>query len=198
MRYEFITNRIDYDGSQLASHFAYKTASLVGDSVVAFIGACDVSFKSMVDVADLEARCKILSREMLHFIVEHFDAGLESAVLRQRLLVSILQQNVNTRLIELGARELVLRKGDDLFVGKKKLTVSVATKSAVSCLIHLGVNIDAAGAPVEAIGLSELLPGHDYEAFTGEVMRQYAEELSEISEAMALVRGVGEYAGGAD
>jgi len=201
MKWVFIPKRIDYDGSQLASHFAYKSASLVGDSIVAFVGACDVRPEFMVDVADLASGCEIASRQMLHFIVEHFDADLERAVLRQRLLASILQQAVNTRLrsnLIVGAKSdrFVRRDGDDLFVGDRKLTVSVATASPVSSLIHLGVNIDARGAPVAAIGLSELLPRECLEPLTTDVMVRYAAECEDIREARSLVRGVAEYDAG--
>ncbi len=193
MRWAFIPKRIDYDGSQLASHFSFRTASLVGDSVVAFVGSCNVRPDCMVDVADLVAGFKIQSRQMLHFIVEHFDTDLERAVLRQRLLVSILQQDVNKRLREKKSERFVEREGDDLFMSGRKLTISVATASPVSCLIHLGVNIDAQGAPVDAIGLSELLPRKDLESLTTNVMRRYAAEHESVQEARALVRGVGEY-----
>ena len=44
--------------------------------------------------------------------------------------------------------KLPTRKGDDLFLGEGKLSVSIATASPVSTLIHLGVNEDASGAPV--------------------------------------------------
>ena len=195
MKWAFITERIDYDGSQLASHFAYKTASLVGDSIVAFVGSCDVRAECMVDVADLANGCKIVSRQMLHFIVEHFDTDLARAVLRQRLLVSILQQDVNAGLREHNSDRFVERDGDDLFVSGRKLTVSVATASLVSCLIHLGVNIDPRGAPNDAIGLSELLPRKGLEPLTTDVMVKYVAEHDSVKDAMALVRGVAEFGG---
>jgi len=198
VKWAFIPERIDYDGSHLASHFAYKRASLVGDSIVAFVGACNVRAECMVDVADLADGCKIISREMLHFIVEHFDTDLGKAILWQRLLVSLLQQAVNTRLWASKSDRFVERDGDDLFVGDSKLTVSVATASPVSCLIHLGVNIDATGAPVDAIGLADLLPREDLEALRTDVMVRYVAEHESVSEARSLVRGVTEFDGKAN
>ncbi|MBN1593018.1 MAG: DUF366 family protein [Candidatus Coatesbacteria bacterium] len=196
MKWAFIPDRIDYDGSQLAAHFAFRRASLAGDSIISFIGACDVSASCMVDVADLADGCTIVSREMLHFIVEHFDRNLERAVLRQRTLVSLLQQEVNVRLREYGDDRYVIRDGDDLFLGGSKLTVSVATASHVSCLIHLGVNIDPEGAPVEAIGLQSLLPKERPEQLASFLMEKYAAEMASVHNAMALVRGVSEFGGG--
>jgi len=198
VKWAFIPERIDYDGCQLAAHFAYKSASLVGDSIVAFVGACNVRPECMVDVADLADGCKIAGRQMLHFIVEHFDADIERAVLRQRLLVSILQQAVNTRLRASNSDRFVERDGDDLFVGDRKLTVSVATLSPVSCLVHLGVNIDARGAPNDAIGLSELLRREGLETLTTDVMVRYVAEHESVREARSLVRGVTEFDGKAN
>jgi len=196
MKWSFIPKCIDYDGSQLASHFAYTTASLVGDSIVAFIGACNVHFKWMVDVADLSDNCEIISPHMLHFIAEYFDNDLNACILRQRVLVSILQQEINLRLKKQGSDRIVQRSGDDLFVGNKKLTISVATTSPVSCLIHLGVNISVEGVPVEAIGLSELIPRKKVEVLAASVMKYCIAEEDSIREARALVRGVDEYRAG--
>jgi hypothetical protein len=52
----------------------------------------------------------------------------------------------------------VKRKASDLFVGERKLSVSVATASASSSKVHLGLNITSKGVPdgVKAIGLAEL------------------------------------------
>ena len=35
----FIKDTIEYDGTQLSSHYAYKNFGLAGDSIVAFIGS---------------------------------------------------------------------------------------------------------------------------------------------------------------
>lgn len=174
---------IAYDGSQIGSLWAYKECRLQGDSAVAFAGPCDIPFDNMVDLEDVQARSKIFSRSMLHFIVEHFESDLEKAVLRQRLLVVLLQEELQRR----GAARLV-RKGDDLFDGTAKLTISIATATPVSTKIHLGINIDKAGTPVETKGLN------DYKIEPMElartVLQRYAEECADIHAARCKVRGV--------
>ena len=64
---------------------------------VAFVGPCDVRPEFMKDVEDLKAASRIYSEEMLHFIVEHFGCVLDMAVLRQRLLMAIMAENLNRR-----------------------------------------------------------------------------------------------------
>ena len=83
---------------------------------------------------------------------------------------------------------------DDIFVNidgvDKKLSVSIATKSTTSGLIHTGLNIDATGAPVPACGLSTDLGIVDVKTFAQNVMNRYIEENKEILEATCKVRGV--------
>ena len=50
----------------------------------------------------------------------------------------------------------VKRDGDDLFYQDRKLSVSIATKSITSCLIHSALNIMKEGAPIEVSDLSEM------------------------------------------
>ena len=119
---------------------------------------------------------------MLHMIIMHPDCGLRSAVLRQRLLVCILCESLVGRGVALE------RQGDDVYVGGRKLTVSIAAPSGDACLIHLGVNVDPAGAPVEAIGLDELDIGvHE---LGDELMTRYAQELATAAYAETKVREV--------
>jgi hypothetical protein len=80
------------------------------------------------------------------------------------------------------------RKGDDLFAKGRKLTVAISTVSPVSSLMHLGVNIDPEGAPVEAVGLEEL--GIDHFALARDVLERYGAECSSVEIALRKVRGV--------
>jgi hypothetical protein len=183
MRTRFLKRRIDYNGNQLASHWIYRTCNVPGDAAVAFVGACDVPLERMVDLADVKRRAPIFSHEMLHFIVEHFDRDLEKAVLRQRLLVAIVRDEVASR-----AGRAILRDGDDLYDGRAKLSVSIATASPVSTLIHFGINIDSRGTPVRSRGL------RDYRIeprkLAAAVLRRYTVEVSSIEDAKCKVRGV--------
>jgi len=120
---------------------------------------------------------------MLHFIIEHFDRDLEKAVLRQRLLISIIVELLNV----MGYKPV--RDGDDIFIDDAKLSVSIATLSPVSSLIHVGLNIIGQGAPVKAIGLEEIGINNIGE-FAQKVLFAYQNEIQSIHLACCKVRGV--------
>lgn len=184
MKSKFISNEINYTGAQLTSQWAYKSFNLLGDSIVAFIGACDVSLENMVDLEDVKSESKIYSERMLHFIVEHFELDLEKGILRQRLLIAIIEEEVNARV----KRQVVRRKGDDLFDGDKKLSVSIATLSPVSTMIHVGLNISSQNTPVKTIGLADYRV--DPIDFAKRVMKLYVEEMESMEVARCKVRAV--------
>lgn len=184
MKTKFIEQTIKYEGHQLAPHWIYKNFKIQGDSIVAFIGECEVKLTEMVDIEDVINNEPIYSRNMLSFISEQFGVGLTEGVYRQRLLICIIKEALERRGIK------VRRNGDDLFVDDKKLTVSIATKSMTSILIHTGVNIDSQGAPVKASGLTNDLGITDIENFAKEIMQKYSEETDDIVLAGTKVRGV--------
>jgi hypothetical protein len=184
MIHMFLEERIDYTGEQLRSLWAMESFGLQGDSIVAFIGKADVDVPRLVDLRDAQDGRGIYSDEMLHFIVEHFDTDLEKAVWRQRLLVCIIKEELEQRVRHLS----LIRRGDDLYFDGRKLTVSIATVSPLSSLIHTGVNVVAENAPVPACGLSEW----DLEA--GQigklVAERYAAEVESVQRARCKVRAV--------
>lgn len=184
MKTLFIDKEIKYEGWQLSPHWIYKNFKIQGDSTVAFIGECNVKLTEMVDIEDVINNEPIYSRSMLSFISEQFNTGLVEGVFRQRLLICIIKEALEKRGIT------VSRSGDDLFVNGKKLTVSIATKSLTSILIHTGINIDSAGAPVKASGLSSDLGINDIKEFAKEILTKYSEELEDIVLASTKVRGV--------
>jgi hypothetical protein len=171
--------------TELYPHFARKNLGVAGDSIVSFVGPCDVSGDDLVDLADKAAGTYIKAAKMLHFVVEHFAMDLLTAVCHQRLLCAVLYEYLNSRSPEPGLK----RDGDDIYAGEGKLTVSIATVSPVSALIHLGVNIDPAGAPVKTADLSlfNLSPAETALA----VMERYAAEIDGIHAAAAKVRPLG-------
>jgi len=173
---------ITYTGEQLTSLWAFRTFELQGDSVVAFAGPCQVDREHLVDLADAAAGAHIYSERMLHFIVEHFDASLRETIARQRLLVALAADLVRPQAAGLA------RRGDDLYLGERKLSVSIATASPVSTLIHLGLNISSTHTPVPALGLADL--GLAPEPLARELMQAYAREIAGIAAARAKVRGV--------
>ncbi len=184
MKTLLIDEKIKYIGSQLAPHWIYKNFKIQGDAIVGFTGECEVKLTEMVDIEDVINNEPIYSKDMLSFISEQFGINLVEGVLRQRLLICTIKEALEKRGIK------VVRNGDDLFVDNKKLTVSIATKSVTSVLIHTGVNIDSTGAPVKACGLKNDLGINDIEEFAQEIMQNYAEELEDINLASTKVRGV--------
>lgn len=184
MKTLFIDDEIKYTGSQLCPHWIYKNFKIQGDAVVAFCGECEVKLSEMVDIEDVINDEPIYSKSMLSFITEQFHVELVEGVLRQRLLIFIIKETLENRGFE------VRRNGDDLFINNKKLSVSIATKSLTSVLIHTGLNIISNGAPVQASGLESDLGIKDVKEFALEVMKKYSEELEDIRQASTKVRGV--------
>jgi len=184
MKYKLIENEIKYEGYQLSPHWIYKNFKIQGDAIVAFIGECEVKLTEMVDIEDVINNEPIYSKNMLSFITEQFNVELVEGVFRQRLLICTIKEALERRGIK------VERSGDDLFVDGKKLTVSIATKSLTSILIHTGINIDSEGAPVKACGLENDLGISDVKTFAQEIMKNYTEELEDIVLASTKVRGV--------
>jgi len=169
---------------KLYPHFARREYGLRGDAIVAFVGPCRVCGDELVDWEDRLAGDFIAAASMLHFVAEHFGVSLREAVLRQRLLASLVRDAVGEAAPDVSTR----RDGDDIFVGERKLSVSIATVSLTSAVIHFGVNVDAAGAPVPAIGLREL--GIDPTALGRSVMERYAREDALVADAVTKVRGL--------
>lgn len=184
MKTKFIDEEIKYIGSQLSPHWIYKNFGIQGDSIVAFIGECEVKLTEMVDIEDVINNEPIYSKLMLSFISEQFGVNLVDGVLRQRLLITIIKELLE----EYGVKSL--RNGDDLMIGEKKLSVSIATKSMTSILIHTGLNILSEGAPVDAAGLQSELGIIDIKDFAIKVMQRYSDELNDIVLASTKVRGV--------
>ena len=184
MKTQLIDKEIKYEGWQLAPHWIYKNFKMQGDATVAFIGECEVKLTEMVDIEDVINNEPIYSKSMLSFISEQFNIGLVEGVFRQRLLICTIKEALEKRGFK------IFRSGDDLFFEGKKLTVSIATKSVNSILIHTGINIDSTGAPVKASGLTSELKITDIKELTQEILKNYSEEIDDIVLASTKVRGV--------
>jgi uncharacterized protein len=188
--YLYTEQSITYDGRQLSPHWLYRQFDLLGDAIAAFVGPCRVELNEMVDLEDVKAAAPIYSPLMLHCIAEFFQTDLELAVYRQRLLIITAKELLE----EITGRQ-VQRKGDDLYLARAdgepgKLSVSIATASPTSTLIHTGFNIETEGTPVLTIGLAEL--GIDVNTFATELLHRYAAEVADIWLARCKVRAVSE------
>ncbi|MDD2234574.1 MAG: DUF366 family protein [Desulfitobacteriaceae bacterium] len=184
MKYIILKDKLDYDGSQLQSLFTFKNYGLMGDSIVVFRGKCSVRQAEMVDLEDVRAQEWIWSEDMLHFIIEHFELDLAKTILRQRLLISIIKEELET----LGDKSL-RRDGDDLFRKQEKLSVSISTLSPVSTLIHCGLNISSVNTPVPTVSLEDL-GVFDVLDFGEKVASHYCGEMESVLLARCKVRGV--------
>lgn len=193
MKTKFISKKIKYDGSQLKPLFAYENWGVLGDSIISWVGACDVQLDHMIDLEDKITHSKICGDEMLHFIIEIFNESLLAAVSLQRLLASMVRDEIfkiNKKLLP----ENFIREGDDLYLIKNnkklakklKLSISIASKSSVSVQIHFAVNIINSGTPVptSCLGDFKIKP----ELFAKNVMTAFKKEFDSTVEATQKVK----------
>ncbi len=184
MQVKWIDTPLDYDGTQLVSHWIFRTTGVLGDGLVAFSGRCEVSLEHMVDLVDVRDKKPIFSQNMLHFIGEFFGIGLETTILYQRLLVSLAQQELVTRT----KKHHLVRGGNDLYDEDSKLSVSIATVSPVSTLVHFGINIESKGTPVKTKGLMDY--GVDAASMAKTILESFKHEVVSAREARCKVRPV--------
>jgi len=203
----FLPHTLPYDGRQLRSLWCYEQTNEPGDCIIAFIGAMDVS-THMVDMEDVLQCDYIKSTLALNFIVELFHINLETTVLYQRKLVTIIKDVLDnlgvfgTRLIQLGDDLMYKNPNDkDLY----KLSVSIATGNTFSGLIHTAVNIlPTPNMPLKIISLKEMyeiqnnvtesnesfLDRNLVEFIGRKIIDNFASEVTSIKRATTKVRSV--------
>jgi hypothetical protein len=179
----YISKAINYSGKELEPHWIYRNFDIMGDAVVAFCGEVRVPQSFMLDQTDVLDQAYIYSPWMLNFIIEHFDNDLNLALYRQRLFMIGMKDELE----QLGIS--VVRRGETLYANNNKLTVSVASSSNVSTLLHIGINIKTEGTPVKTGGLEELGVS-DIQSFAENVMLRYRIELEQIYDARCRIRGI--------
>ncbi len=198
---QWIEERMPYLGPELRPHFLLEKWNLRGSAIAAFVGPCEVKTEHLVDWEDRLEKDFIRSKLMVHFLGEFFGIALSEAVLYQRLFMAIAGQEIART-----TGKVIRRSGDDLFwndgSAERKLSVSIVTASAVSRLLHVGINLDATGAPVAAAGLFDLgiLPtGVDgaapqdltpVRALVSRILAIFSEEVEGVEWACAKVRPV--------
>lgn len=192
---------VTYGGLELSPHWILQQTGVYGSSMAVFEGSCHVDTSHLVDFEDRLNADWIGARSMVHIIAEFFQPlissqSLELAIYYQRLLIIQMEKALREMLKD-KSEVTVSRRGDDLFVALRKglvqkLSVSIATTSAVSVLIHWGINLDATGAPdhVNAAGLCSTLgfTPLDVLHFTKTSLEGYIEELEEIKLAQCKVQ----------
>ena len=182
----FLDKESLYDGHQLAPLRNYLVHDLLGSSIVGWVGPCDVTLDHMIDGEDLKQSAPIKADKMLHFVIEVFHQSLHAGVLLQRLMGEMVRQTLS----QMGTPEKVaqlIRKGDDLYWGDKKMNVSIATSSGNSFLIHFGINVVNAGTPVETCALEDF-GVKDAKAFGMQLMSTVVAEVESQVRATQKVR----------
>ena len=140
----------------------------------------------MVDIEDVINNEPIYSKKLLNIIEENFNSTLVETVYKQRLLVTITKELIE----KCNPKVNITRNGDDLYINNKKLSVSIATKSITSTLIHFGLNIISEGAPVNAADLINDAGITDIKTFANNLLKLYINETSDITLAVSKVRGL--------
>ncbi len=151
--HKHINEKFLYDGSQIDPLWAFREFNIKGSSIISWRGPMNIIPENIKDFADIGTEIK--SDEMFHIISEFFDcqpANMNIAYLRQRLLILIFYE----KLSKLGV--LLNRKGDDIYIDGRKLSVCIASCSISSMKIHFALNIRDSGTPVdvETIGLFDI------------------------------------------
>ena len=185
-----------YDGAQLHHAFCYENGGPLGASIVYFRGPAEVK-DHLVDIEDRLADDFIKSKDMWHFIIEIPGATLTETVLWQRKFISICidklrEENVDPiRLRQEGDDIIIYHDSDTLINGtRRKMSVSIATLSRFSGLIHAGINIEVGeGCPVPAIGLKDLIGGK-FLSFAAHVSHDFVVEYDDILNATYKVSEV--------
>ena len=150
---------------------------------MAFLGPCDVKIEALVDLEDVRKKAPIYSPLMVHFLLESFALDLKGGVFLQRLLMARIKE-----LLEEQGAPWLRREGDDLYQGYKKLSVSIATRSAVSTLLHIGINVRTENTPVPTVGLQDLKV--EPVAFAKSALENFRKEYEGSLLAACKVRGV--------
>ena len=151
--HKHIDEIFEYDGSQINPSWAFQEFGIYGSSIITWIGPVNITPDNLKDFADVGLEIK--SNHMVNFICEFFDQqppNMRVAYLRQRLLVMIFREILGEYGVE------TTREGDDIFVDKRKLSISIASISLSSSKIHFALNLEDKGTPddVETIGLFDI------------------------------------------
>lgn len=204
-----------YDASQLRSLYCFDTFGEQGDSILGWIAPTEITVEALIDRDDAVNNRPIYADSQVHYVVELFNVNLPFAVMAQRLLNGWMARGARWMkspevdcVVELSGNDvyclfpdhLEFQPGEDLAAmiragrfhytlpGCRKLSVSIATSSAMSCLIHAGINVTTAGTPVQTASLEML--GIDPVAYAQWVAENFARDYEKVFAATTKVRPV--------
>ncbi len=182
---KFLDEVTKYTGAELKPLNNYLTHDLMGSSIVGFRGPCEVSFSHMVDGEDFKAQSPIRGSDMVHFIGEFFHMELVSGVFIQRLMASIVSEDI----FGLTDKKVFLRRsGDDLYLHDKKFSISIAAPAANSVLVHFAVNVSPKGTPVPTVGLEDFKI--DPSIWGQKILQKFKEEIEDSFAASYKVKAL--------
>ena len=136
-----------------------------------------------MDLEDSLSYDFIKSESMVHFIIEIPEATIRETVVWQRLFMRLIAARLTSDVDDL----YIKVDGDDLMIENQKLSVSIATLSRFSGLIHVGININVGPeCPVSAIGLIDIGGTENYRGqfqWAELVAKSFADEYIDILKA---------------
>ncbi len=174
----------DYDGSHIKPFWAKENFGISEDNIVVMTGNMDVKFENMIDMDDLRDQKAIRTDKAIHFLIEHYDSkDIRLAYYRQRIFCIAVEEILRKYNID------AERKGSDLYVEGKKLSVSIATTGETQ-KIHFGINLTTKGTPndVKTIALEDFecfadeegLNNAKVEKFIDEILNRYIFDVEKI------------------
>lgn len=176
-----------YDGSQIKPLWAKEKFGVEEDNIVVMIGSMNILFENMVDIDDLKNKKVIKTDKALHFLIEHYDNNdIRLAYYRQRVFCSVVLEILRNYAIN------VERKGGDLYIEGKKLSVSAATTGKTQ-KIHFGINLTTKGTPsdVKTVALEDFecfRNNGKMEKFIDEILNKYMFEIEKIEKDIKKTR----------
>ncbi len=138
MAFMFVPKPQEMNLDVMRSHWALIHFDIRGDSIVAFIGTLHIDSDQQLDILEAKGKLSLPDCEMLNLVVEHFGDDLEKGILRQNILLNIAFEKILHRIKDVQ----IMRWGEDLYEGNKRLTVSSVSTTFVSVKIHLGICIN--------------------------------------------------------
>ncbi|MFN7906051.1 MAG: DUF366 family protein [Pseudobdellovibrionaceae bacterium] len=186
MKIKFVRKSFPYTGQELRHLFAYEKFGIAGESMISWIGPCDIALNDMIDGEDKFENSIIRGGEMLHFVGEFFEPNIFFAVSLQRLFCAICLEQLTIMKPDLLGK--LVREGDDLYVGKNKLSISIATIGHFSTMIHFAVNVTNEKTPVPTCALKDFRINP--EKFALNVLKKFQTEYKSIVFATQKVQGI--------
>lgn len=152
------TGQSIYKGNELLPGWERLNYNIRGNSLIYWISPTDVSVEFMKDVDDVRENLSIKSDSMLHFVFTYYTSNDATwAVFAQRLLTKHIVEYVRAHL----GSSVVRVDGNDVFIGGRKFSVSIAGVSSGLVKFHFGINVESKGAPIPVSSLSDCMTLYD-------------------------------------